>query len=394
MARNVADFARKDCNGCEVCGDICPAGAVSFVPDELTGFMYPAVDAGKCTACGLCVRHCPQNSPVRRENVFPEAEVWAMWSNDDGTRLLCTSGGIFRELGRKAVSLGGAVVACSYTEDFRGAYHTIALTEDELVPLCGSKYVQSSTEGIYRRVRGLLGEYTPVLFVGTPCQVAGLYSFLGDDPDNLITADFICNSINSPKSQAKYIEYLEDEYGARCVFSRAKDKRHGWNNFGSSAKFANGKEYYAPRNEDARVVAYHSGHLFIRDSCLGCQYKTLPRNADITLADFWGIEPDERNPKLELGTSAVMANSKKGADFLAALGESVSGYRKTLADVLRGNGNLTHNVTRSNRSMEAFRALDTMRFDRVVDRYRTRPGLLQRVKSRIRRVIKRLTGRG
>ena len=149
MARNAADFARKDCNGCEVCGDICPAGAVSFVPDELTGFLYPAVDEGKCTSCGLCVRHCPQNSPVRRENVFPEAEVWAMWSNDDDTRLLCTSGGIFRELGMKAIQSGGAVVACSYTEDFRGAYHTVAFTEEELAPLCGSKYVQSSTEGIF-----------------------------------------------------------------------------------------------------------------------------------------------------------------------------------------------------------------------------------------------------
>ena len=394
MARNVADFAHKDCNGCCVCGDICPAGAVSFKADELTGFMYPSVDESKCTSCSLCVRHCPQNSPVRRGNVLPEAEVWAMWSNDDETRLLCTSGGIFRELGRKVIRQGGAVVACSYTEDFRGAYHRVALTEDDLVPLCGSKHVQSSTQGIYSMVRGLLAESPVVLFVGTPCQVAGLYSLLGDAPENLITADFICNSINSPKAQARYIDYLEDEYGAKCVFSRAKDKRHGWNNFGSSARFANGKEYYASRNQDARVVGYHSGHLFIRDSCLDCKYKVLPRNADITLADFWGIEPDERNPKLELGTSAVMANSRKGADFLASLGESVSGYRKTLADVLRGNGNLIRNVTRSKRSNDAFRALDTMRFDRVVDRYRTRPTLLCRVKGRIKRVIKRLLRRG
>ena len=393
MARNVAEFPHSECNGCGICADICPAGALSFAADKLTGFKYPSADTVKCTSCGLCIRKCPQKNPFRRENVLPEAEVFAMWSNDDNTRLLCTSGGVFMELGRKVIRQGGAVVACSYTDDYRGAYHRVAFTEDELIPLCGSKHVQSDTEGIYSRVRGLLAEYPLVLFAGTPCQVAGLYAFLGNEPENLITADFICNSINSPKAQARYIDYLEDEYGAKCIFSRAKDKRYGWNNFGSSAKFANGREYYASRSEDARVVAYHSGHLFIRDSCLDCKYKVLPRNADITLADFWGIEPDERNPKLELGTSAVMANSQKGADFLSSLGGSVSCYRKTLADVLRGNSNLTRNVTRSRKSAEAFMALDTMRFDRVVDRYRTRPGIISRVKGRIKRIIKRLIGR-
>lgn len=393
MAKNVSSFSHKDCNGCGICGDLCPAGAISFIDDELTGFSYPHVDGQKCTACGLCVRKCPQNNPVRRANMFPEAQVLAAWSNDDDIRLLCTSGGIFYELGRRVIQLGGAVIACSYTEDFRGAYHRVALTDEELIPLCGSKYLQSNTTGIYAKTRELLGKYPLVLFAGCPCQAAGLYAFLGNDPENLITVDFICNSINSPKSQGKYIDCLEDIHGAKCIFSRAKDKRYGWNNFGSSAKFANGREYYASRNEDARVVGYHSGHLFIRDSCLNCKYKVLPRNADITLADFWGIGPDERNPKMELGTSAVMMNSQKGADFMASLGERVSGYTKTLADVLRGNGNLLRSVTRSSRSMEAFRALDSMRFDRVVDRYRTRPSFRSRLIGKIKRIVKKLIGR-
>ena len=97
--------------------------------------------------------------------------------------------------------------------------------------------------------------------------------------------------------------------------------------------------------------------------------------------------------KLELGTSAVMMNSQKGADFMASLGERVSGYTKSLADVLRGNGNLLHNVTRSSRSMEAFKALDSMRFDRVVDKYKTRPSFRSRVIGKVKRIVKKLIRR-
>ena len=327
--KNVGEFEQKDCNGCSVCGELCPSKAISFHDDVLNGFWYPEVDAEKCIQCGLCIKRCPQNNPFRRKNIMPEAEVFAAWSNDDDIRLLCTSGGIFYELARQVINEGGVVIACSYTDDFRGAYHKAAFTEDEIIPLCGSKHVQSRTEGIYSKVKEYLNEYPLVMFAGAPCQTAGLYSFLNAEPENLITVDFICNSINSPKAQAKYIDYLEDEYGSKLVYARSKDKRYGWNNFGSSAKFENGTEYYASRNEDARVIGYHHGHLFIRTSCLDCKYKVLPRNADITLADFWGIEPDTRNPKLELGTSAVMCNSEKGAAFFESLSERVGCYSKT-----------------------------------------------------------------
>ena len=87
-------------------------------------------------------------------------------------------------------------------DDYRGAYHCVAENMKQLLPLCGSKHVQSNTVGIYRKTKELLTSGRTVMFVGMPCQVAALLGFLGKEYDNLLAADFICNSINSPKAQA------------------------------------------------------------------------------------------------------------------------------------------------------------------------------------------------
>ena len=388
----VSDFKAIECNGCRVCADVCPVNAISFKRDDLTGFDYPVIDNDRCISCNLCEKKCPNRYPVRLENRF-SPKVYAAWSNNDEIRLLCTSGGIFYELGKYVIeALGGVVVACSYTDDYRGSFHCIARNIDELIPQCGSKHVQSETAHIYRKVKDLLNERF-VFFVGTPCQVAALYRYLGPDYEKLLTADFICNSINSPKAQEKYIDYLEERFNSRIIFSRAKDKRYGWNNFGSSAKFENGEEYYASRNEDPRVVGYHHGHLFVRESCTDCKYKVIPRNADITLADFWGIEADPRNPKMEEGTSLVMVNSSKGEKIFKSLGPSTGFYEKSLGDAVKGNQAIYTSCKRNGNSELAFKALDSERFDIVVDKYRShekRRSVIFRVASRIKRVMKKI----
>lgn len=378
---------KGQCNGCRMCGDLCPAGAISFFCNELDGFVYPKVDRNKCIHCGLCVKRCPQCNPVKMGKRY-SPKVYAAWTLDDEKRLLCTSGGMFWELARQMIEEGGVVAACRYTADFRGAYHTIAETLEELIPLCGSKHVQSNTTEIFRKVKAYLERSIKVFFVGTPCQVAALYSYLQKDPERLYTGDFVCNSINSPKAQGKYIDYLEEVYGGKCIFARAKDKRYGWNQFGSSAKFDNGKEYYAPKNQDLRVVGYHYGHLFVRESCYTCQYKKIPRNADLTLADFWGIEPDERNPGMELGTSLVMINSQKGEKFFASLGDKIGYYEKDLQSAVKGNQAICRSAVPSGRSEAAFRMLDEADFRTVVERYRIRPGLLHKVKRKISCLLK------
>ncbi|MBU4385939.1 MAG: 4Fe-4S binding protein [Actinobacteria bacterium] len=63
-------LARVDpdaCNGCAVCEDRCPMGAI-VVADDVA-----AVDAGRCIGCALCVTGCPDEAvDLKRRDTIPE----------------------------------------------------------------------------------------------------------------------------------------------------------------------------------------------------------------------------------------------------------------------------------------------------------------------------------
>lgn len=84
-----------------------------------------------------------------------------------------------------------------------------------------SKYVQSNQIGVYQRIRDELQRGRIVLYSGTPCQVAGLKSYLGRKYDNLITVDVFCHGVGSPFYWEKYIQYVSKNEitGERSAFS-------------------------------------------------------------------------------------------------------------------------------------------------------------------------------
>lgn len=53
-----------------------------------------------------------------------------------------------------------------------------ATTKQQLQEMRGSKFVQSDLGNIFQDIKKELKEGTTILFSGTPCQVAGLLSFL------------------------------------------------------------------------------------------------------------------------------------------------------------------------------------------------------------------------
>ena len=53
---------------------------------------------------------------------------------------------------------------------------------------------------------------TKVCFIGTPCQVYGLKSYLRKEYDNLVTVDLVCHGTPSPKLWKKYLDEQKDKY--------------------------------------------------------------------------------------------------------------------------------------------------------------------------------------
>jgi len=382
-------YKREKCNGCKMCKDLCPQEAISYYIDH-EGFWYPKVNYNLCNGCELCIKLCPQINGFESKKNKPE--VFAAWSNDKDIRLKSTSGGIFYELARQVINSRGYAVGAKYTEEYKGVGHTIVDSIKELEKLIGSKYLQSDTEDIYRKVKNLLEEGKKVLFCGTPCHNGSLVNFLQKEYSNLIQCDFICRGISSPKAQKKYIEMLEEIYDSKVTFYRSKDKREGWNNFGSSAKFVNGKEYFAKKDDDARVAAYHKGNLIMRLSCHNCQFRKIPRISDITLGDFWGIEGSKNNPDLEFGTSVVLINSIKGKKLFNEIlkDKKVSCYKKTLDDAIKGNPFLVKNPAKGKNREKFFEEIDKFRFDELVVKYRDKNAPHKSFCKKIWKIAKKL----
>lgn len=378
---------KTECNGCKLCKEVCPKSAIEYEIDT-EGFWFPKVDYGKCVSCGVCIKKCPHITPVQRKTENPK--IYAAWSKDVEIRLASTSGGIFHELAKNILENDGYVAGCAYEDNFKGAKHVLIHSMEELPPLMVSKYVESDTEGIYKHVKQVLDKGNKVLFVGAPCQAAAMYSYLGKEYDNLIICDFICRGANSPKAHKKYVEYLENKYGAPMIRLRSKDKRNGWNKFGQSAIFANGKEYFADRQSDLRIVAYHFGNLMMRTSCNNCKFKSIPRVAsDITLADFWSISP-EAVDDIEKGISLVMLNTPKAEKIFKNIVERIGYVEKRLEDALCGNRAIFTSAPKGKNRDLFLSELDDMPFDKLVEKYRDRkPNLLKRGVRKLVKLLKK-----
>lgn len=67
----------------------------------------------------------------------------------------------------------------------------------------------------YQQVKEFLNDGKKVLFSGTPCQIAGLKSFLRNvNQDHLLTVEVICEGVPSPLYVRKYEQSLKKKFGA------------------------------------------------------------------------------------------------------------------------------------------------------------------------------------
>ena len=319
---NISEFQK--CTNCGACSNLCPHGAITIAEDGQ--FYKPVVDESKCTHCGLCSNRCPVNGSSVS---FAPIYACAGWHNTEQVVLDSSSGGVFHGLADYVSAQGGIVFGAAYTEDYREV-RLMSSDEVGLARLRKSKYVESLVGTAFAQIKTALAKGRMVLFCGTPCQVAGLYAFLGKRPEGLITCDFACGGLPSHKIYQAYLQGLERKYGAPVVTMDFRPKTHGWRRYAVLAKFKNGRVYNRLGTEDPYLKSFLYGKYTVRDDCLDCKFSDQ-HAADITIADFWLNTKlsDMVNPN---GVSLLLCNTPSGKQAVEAIREQYTFRELPIAD--------------------------------------------------------------
>lgn len=373
----------KKCTGCGVCSNGCPKKAIQMVEDY-TGFKYPVVDNSKCINCYLCKKLCPILN-VPKENNYEKPKVYACWSKDKKNREISTSGGIFTEVGKYVINNGGKVVGAAYDKN-NLVIHRIATSLEELEELRQSKYIQSDSNSIYSDTKNILENGEEILFCGSPCQIAGLKNFLGKDYERLITVEFICRGMNSPKAYKSWLHEIENVENKKVKKVWFKYKINGWKKSPRCTRVDfTDNTYKVYDGEDNKFMKGYLGpNLYIRESCGDCKFNGISRQADITLADFWGIDSNLDDDK---GTSMVLLNSNKGEKYFEKIRERIVFFERTLEEVKKGNDCFDNSVVINKKSKEFLGKIDNINFSEMVEQY-SKDTIITKVKKMIKRIIK------
>jgi coenzyme F420-reducing hydrogenase beta subunit len=326
--------------------------------------------------------------PIINKNVIKNnPTAYACINNDDAVRLESSSGGIFTLFAEKIIAEGGVVFGAAFNANFEVEHYCIE-NKDQLEQLRGSKYVQSRIGDSYREAKELLNSRRQVLFTGTPCQIAGLNSYLEKSYDNLVTIDIICHGVPSPEVWAKYIEFREMAAGSTTQKIAFRRKDEGWKHFSMSFLFENNTEYRKNLMQDLYMRAFLKD-VCLRPSCYACEFKGLNRHSDITLADFWGIQNILPEMDDDIGTSLIFINSQSGQTLLEKIRHTMSHKEVDINKAIKFNPAATKSA-KYNPNRDRFLAeRETLDFNILVTKYCTDP-LPTRAKRILKSVIKKV----
>ena len=331
------------CCGCGACEQCCPRHCITLLTDE-EGFAYPAVNHEKCVDCHLCERVCPVlNADRLIKNDPAKIETYVAYCNDEDLRLKSSSGGLFTVLAEKIIEEGGVVFGAAFDENFL-VHHIKAEKIEELFLLRGSKYLQSRTEDCYCEARSELKKGRKVLYTGTACQIAGLYAYLDNEYENLLTVDVLCHGVPSPKVWRRYLDEQESAYGAAVRRTFFRSKNCGWKTYALSLEFSNDKAYECVLSKDTFMQMFLR-NICLRPSCYICKFKGDYINSDITIGDAWGIQAHSPEMDDDKGTSVIVVHSSKGAAIFQSVISKLRCKKSEPSAALAGNPSYYQSVS-------------------------------------------------
>lgn len=378
------------CTGCMACLSACRTDSI-IVSKDVCGFKYPLINQTTCVDCGLCYNVCPGNKPLVK--VFP-IKSYAFVVKDEARLERVASGGAAYFISKQVLKAGGRVYGCS-GEDITHVRHVYIDSVEELHKFCGSKYVQSDMNLVGRLVLNDLKSGREVLFIGTPCQVAGIKNFVRKDWPNLLTMDLVCHGVPSQQMLNENIESYKERFNdinLQSIQFRKKTSENqifkieygfGFNTHGSDRIFI-------PWSKDPYMSAFLCSSNF-RSCCYQCDYAYSSRISDLTVSDYWGL-PKKQGFINGKGVSNILVNTAKGQEIVDLISDSqeIKIERRTIREAIAGNAHLMCPTAR-NGFVDKFRTLyPQLGLKKAVDKTLSKYIFKLKIKSMARKIVKRI----
>ena len=348
------------CTGCGACANGCPKGAIHMLPDR-EGFLRPTV-TDACIQCGHCSHICPV---LKQREHRSEPAAFAVWNEDESVRALSGSGGAFSLLAEYILDDGGVVFGAALDENLKVRHIPISSKAD-IHRLRGPKLVQSEIGDSYQLVRRCLDRGYRVLFTGTPCQVDGLYRYLGEHPEKLLTCDILCGGVPSPgvwEHLVRSMAYIKQKKPLSVSFCA---KAEGGKERRFRVEFEGGSAYDAPLIKSELGCGLHR-RLFLRPSCHDCPYMSCDRVGDLSLGHYRGLPKDCLTEEQRKGVSLLLVNSPKGAHMFDTL--PLKKEKRPLSEAAAANAALTGSAAAPAERAAFFDAFSRQSFQQVREKF-------------------------
>lgn len=372
-------ISKNLCTGCTTCATVCPKNAITLVED-IEGFKYPVIDQDKCINCGLCKKKCPV---LNTKTNIAINKCYVGYSKSDFEKEKSSSGAIFSLIANYILDNNGIIIGASFDKNNK-LKHIAINSKKELDKLKGSKYLQSDLGNIYSYIKENI-KNKKILFVGTPCQVAGIKQIINSE--NLICLDLICHGVPSPKLFEKYIKELEQENNDKLLNYNFRDKATGWETYSNTAIFKNGKITELAKNN--KYMKLFLTDIALRKSCYNCKFKLGNKYADITLGDFWGVEKQYPEMYDKKGVSAIIINTELGMILFKSISKSIKYKECKLDEILISNISLKESSKYPDKRENFFADMNTLSMAKLTKKYVRESNIIMKLLFKIVRNIKK-----
>ena len=265
-------------------------------------------------------------------------KYFAAYTKNQEIKLKSSAGGVFWELASQTLSSGGVVFGAAWNQNW--GVDIIGVSDfDNLSQLMTSKYVLADVKNSYSECLGYLLEGKRVLYSALPCQIHGLKRYLRRDFDNLLCVDVCCHG-TMPKSIWK--DYLKSLGNVEKITQiNMRDKTYGWKNYQFVVKWEDGSEIRQHHNDNLYIKDYLSDK-YLRTPCYNCRYKNDFSVADLSIGDFWGVDPAMFDD-CDSGISLVVTRSIKGERIFSSL-NNITSKEVTPSQAQKHNAGMTNIV--------------------------------------------------